>query len=89
MNHEAGQWQKLLSCKITCILFNRGYPKLVLDPKGPNLDELRFWNETAGAKWVENQQRIDAHARSVCLLAIERPTTNLSVFLCLQQAARV
>jgi len=44
----------------------------MLEPKGPNLDQIRFWNETAGLKWVENQQRINAHARPFGLLAIDR-----------------
>lgn len=39
---------------------------------GPNAEQIRYWNVTAGPKWVELQERIDAQIRDIGLLAIER-----------------
>jgi len=44
----------------------------MLEPKGPNAAQIQFWNETAGLKWVNYQETINAHARSFGLLAMDR-----------------
>ena len=44
----------------------------MMDPTGPNAEQIQFWNETAGPKWVDYQQRIDAHVRLFGLLAMNR-----------------
>jgi ubiquinone/menaquinone biosynthesis C-methylase UbiE len=47
-------------------------PNQMMDPTGPNAEQIQFWSETAGLKWVDYQQRIDAHVRLFGLLAINR-----------------
>lgn len=44
----------------------------MLKPKGPNAAQIQFWNETAGQKWVNYQETINAHARPFGLLAMDR-----------------
>jgi len=44
----------------------------MLAPKGPNAAQIQFWNETAGQKWVNYQETINAHARPFGLLAMDR-----------------
>ncbi len=44
----------------------------MIEPTGPNAKQIRFWNETAGEKWVDYQKAIDAHARPFGLLAMDR-----------------
>ena len=44
----------------------------MIEPKGPNAAQIQFWNETAGQKWVNYQETIDAHARPFGLLAMDR-----------------
>ena len=31
-----------------------------LEPAGPNAEQIRYWNETAGPKWVAFQRLLDA-----------------------------
>src|SRR5437870_6417393 len=35
-------------------------PMATLEPAGPNAEQLRYWNETAGPKWVAFQRLLDA-----------------------------
>jgi SAM-dependent methyltransferase len=42
------------------------------DPTGPNAEQVRFWNEVAGPKWVKNQQRLDEMIGALGAAAIER-----------------
>ena len=44
----------------------------MLEPKGPNAEQIQFWNETAGQKWVNHQKSIDALTRPFGLLALSR-----------------
>jgi SAM-dependent methyltransferase len=32
-----------------------------LDPTGPNADQITYWNEQGGPKWVQLQERLDHH----------------------------
>jgi len=41
-------------------------------PRGPNAEQIRYWNETAGPKWVALQHLIDGHIRDLGAVAIER-----------------
>ncbi len=50
----------------------QGYTDPMLEPKGPNAAQIQFWNETAGQKWVNYQETINAHARPFGLLAMDR-----------------
>src|SRR5437870_11344820 len=34
-------------------------PMATLEPAGPNADQIRYWNETAGPKWVAFQRLLD------------------------------
>lgn len=38
----------------------------------PNEEQIRYWNDTAGQKWVALQEKIDAQIAPLGLLAIER-----------------
>ncbi len=40
--------------------------------RGPNAEQIRYWNETAGPKWVALHELIDAQIRDLGALAIER-----------------
>jgi SAM-dependent methyltransferase len=44
----------------------------MLEPSGPNAEQIKYWNEVAGPKWVALQERIDSHIRSLGRLAMER-----------------
>src|SRR5205807_2691320 len=44
---------------------NRGFrdecrPMAILEPAGPNAEQIRYWNETAGPKWIAFQKLLDA-----------------------------
>jgi SAM-dependent methyltransferase len=43
-----------------------------LEASGPNAEQIRYWNETAGSKWVAMQAFIDEQIRPLGLLAMER-----------------
>jgi SAM-dependent methyltransferase len=43
----------------------------VLEPSGPNAEQIRYWNET-GSKWVRLHDRIDAQIASLGRRAMER-----------------
>lgn len=43
-----------------------------VDANGPNAEQIRYWNEAAGPKWVALQEFIDAQIRPLGLLAMER-----------------
>ena len=43
-----------------------------LEASGPNAEQIRYWNETAGPKWVAMQAFIDEQIRPLGLLAMER-----------------
>lgn len=43
-----------------------------LSPRGPNAEQIRYWNETAGLKWVALHELIDAQIRDLGALAVER-----------------
>jgi len=43
-----------------------------LEPQGPNAEQIRYWNETAGPKWVALQEMIDRHIRAFGDAAIDR-----------------
>ncbi len=44
----------------------------MLEPKGPNAAQIQFWNETAGQKWVNYGEAVNAHTRPFGLLAMDR-----------------
>lgn len=39
---------------------------------GPNAEQIRYWNEQGGPRWVANADRIDAHIGPLGRLALER-----------------
>jgi SAM-dependent methyltransferase len=39
---------------------------------GPNTEQIRDWNDQAGAKWVDHAERLDAHIGPLGRLALER-----------------
>jgi SAM-dependent methyltransferase len=43
-----------------------------MDTKGPNAQQIQYWNETAGPKWVALQDMIDDQIRPLGELAMER-----------------
>jgi len=43
-----------------------------LDAAGPNAEQIRFWNETLGPRWVEQQEMLDAQISPLGLAAMER-----------------
>ncbi len=44
----------------------------VVEPSGPNAEQIRYWNETAGPKWVAFQGLIDAQLGPLGRLVMER-----------------
>jgi SAM-dependent methyltransferase len=42
------------------------------DPSGPNADQIRFWNDEAGSKWVTHADWLDAHIDPLGRLAMDR-----------------
>ena len=40
--------------------------------QGPNAEQFTYWNEDAGEKWVELQERLDAGIGPFGLEAVER-----------------
>jgi len=51
-------------------MYESGMPPLA--PEGPNTEQIQYWNETAGPKWVALQALIDDQIRPLGELAIER-----------------
>lgn len=49
--------------------------------EGPNAEQIRYWNETSGPKWVQLQEFLDAHIASLGRAAMDRlaPSTGESV----------
>ncbi len=45
---------------------------MTLSPEGPNAEQIRYWNEVAGPKWVRLQERLDAQIGPFGERAIER-----------------
>ena len=45
---------------------------MTLDASGPNAEQIKYWNETAGPKWVALQQFIDEQIRPLGLLAMDK-----------------
>lgn len=43
-----------------------------ISPTGPNAEQIRYWNETAGPKWVALQKMIDGHIGDLGYVTIER-----------------
>lgn len=43
-----------------------------LSPTGPNAEQIRYWNETAGPKWVTLQKMIDGQIGDLGRVAIDR-----------------
>lgn len=43
-----------------------------LQAGGPNAEQIKYWNETSGPKWVALHERIDAQIRALGQRAIER-----------------
>lgn len=39
---------------------------------GPNAEQIRYWNEQGGPRWVAHADRIDAHIGPLGRLALER-----------------
>jgi SAM-dependent methyltransferase len=42
------------------------------DPPAPNTEQVRYWNEVAGPKWVKHQRRLDEMIGPLGALAIDR-----------------
>jgi len=40
--------------------------------EGPNAEQIRYWNETSGPKWVQLQEFLDAHIESLGRVAMDR-----------------
>jgi SAM-dependent methyltransferase len=45
---------------------------MTLPAQGPNAEQIRYWNEQAGAKWVQMQASIDAQIRPLGEIAMDR-----------------
>jgi SAM-dependent methyltransferase len=43
-----------------------------LDPAGPNAEQIRYWNDLAGPKWVTFQQRMNGHIGPLGRKAMDR-----------------
>jgi SAM-dependent methyltransferase len=43
-----------------------------LEPTGPNADQIRYWNEVAGPRWVTQNDRLDRMIGDLGAAAIER-----------------
>ena len=43
-----------------------------MNPEGPNAEQITYWNETAGPKWVALQDVLDEQIRPLGLAAMER-----------------
>jgi SAM-dependent methyltransferase len=43
-----------------------------MNPEGPNAEQITYWNETAGPKWVALQDVLDQQIRPLGLAAMER-----------------
>jgi SAM-dependent methyltransferase len=43
-----------------------------LPPEGPNAEQIRYWNETAGPRWVANQELLDQQIAPLGHEAMER-----------------
>lgn len=41
-------------------------------PEGPNAEQIRYWNEVAGPRWVSEQPRLDAMIDALGTAAIDR-----------------
>ncbi len=42
------------------------------EASGPNAEQIRFWNEISGARWVALQQQIDAQIEGISRDTLER-----------------
>jgi SAM-dependent methyltransferase len=45
---------------------------VTLPAVGPNSEQIRYWNETTGPRWVEQEELLDAQVSPLGLAAIER-----------------
>lgn len=45
---------------------------MTIESSGPNAEQIKYWNETAGPKWVALQDFLDQQIRPLGLLAMER-----------------
>src|SRR5438128_12471308 len=43
-----------------------------LEPTGPNAEQIRYWNETAGPKWVAYQQLLDTQLSALGSQTMDR-----------------
>jgi SAM-dependent methyltransferase len=50
----------------------RGSVLSTLEPSGANADQIRYWNEQAGPRWVAHQALLDAQLAGLGARAIER-----------------
>jgi len=53
----------------------RGY-HAPIDTTGPNAEQIRYWNETAGPKWVERGRMLDAQLAPVGRVAMDRASVR-------------
>jgi hypothetical protein len=47
-----------------------------------NQDQIRYWNEESGLKWVRNQQRLDAQIEPLGLVAMQRADIRREAIAC-------
>jgi len=45
---------------------------VTLAAEGPNAEQIRYWNETIGPRWIEQEAMLDAQIEPLGLAAIER-----------------
>lgn len=43
-----------------------------IEATGPNAEQIRYWNEQAGPKWVAQQTKLDAHIGRLGTIAMDR-----------------
>src|SRR2546430_10057795 len=49
-----------------------------LEPTGPNAEQIRYWNETAGPKWVAYQQLLDTQLSALGSQTMDRAQVRFS-----------
>jgi SAM-dependent methyltransferase len=45
---------------------------MAIEPAGPNAEQIRYWNEISGPKWVALHERVDAQIAPLGRLALDR-----------------
>jgi SAM-dependent methyltransferase len=48
------------------------HPHTALEPTGPNAEQIRYWNETAGPRWIAQHEMLVSQIRPFGLRAMDR-----------------